>query len=91
MALFNNETSEQWGKVYAINAFSIYFVTVAFLGLLAKGSAHYNSVVINITSISGITKLAQRHVSPWGLHLSENDDKGARSLRTIAAKRRRHI
>ena len=66
MALFKNETPEEWAKLYEINTFSIFFVTAAFLGLLAKGSAHYSSVVINITSISGITKLPQRHVSPQG-------------------------
>jgi hypothetical protein len=40
-------------------------VTTAFLGLLAKGSDDipgYWSSVINITSISGIIKLAQNHV-----------------------------
>ena len=63
MAMFNDQTSEQWGKLYEVNVFSMYFVTTAFLGLLAKGSAHYSSVVINITSVSGIMKLAQEHVS----------------------------
>ena len=40
-------------------------MTTAFLGLLAKGSDDipgYWSSVINITSISGILKLAQNHV-----------------------------
>jgi len=40
-------------------------VTTAFLGLLAKGSQDvdgYWSSVINITSISGIIKVAQNHV-----------------------------
>lgn len=61
MALFNNETHEQWTRLYEIDTFSVFFVTVAFLGLLAKGSPNYSPVVINITSISGITKLSQRH------------------------------
>lgn len=69
MAMFNDQTSEQWGKLYEINVFSLYFVTTAFLGLLAKGSAHYSSVVINITSVSGIMKLAQEHVSLLSLRL----------------------
>ncbi|KAF9649946.1 NAD(P)-binding protein [Thelephora ganbajun] len=60
-ALFNNETSEQWAKLYEINTFAMYFVTTAFLGLLARDSTNYSSVAINTTSISGITKLAQRH------------------------------
>ncbi|KAK0188161.1 short-chain dehydrogenase [Armillaria mellea] len=62
-ALFN-ESEEEWADVFAINVFSIYFVTMAFLGLLDKGTkdqAGYMSSVINITSISAITKLAQQH------------------------------
>jgi NAD(P)-dependent dehydrogenase (short-subunit alcohol dehydrogenase family) len=64
-ALFNNETPQQWADLYAINTFSIFFVTTAFLGLLDKGSHDsegFSSSVINITSISGIIKLAQEHV-----------------------------
>ena len=66
LALFNNESFESWGDLYRINTFSVFFVTTAFLGLLSKGSedqANFSSVVINITSISGIMKLAQDHVS----------------------------
>lgn len=65
-ALFT-ESEEGWADVFAINVYSIYFVTMAFLGLLDKGTkdqAGYTSSVINITSISAITKLAQQHVSP---------------------------
>jgi NAD(P)-dependent dehydrogenase (short-subunit alcohol dehydrogenase family) len=57
MALFNNESPEQWSDLYSINAFSIFFVTTAFLGLLAKGSEdkkNHTSCVINVTSVSGI-------------------------------------
>jgi NAD(P)-dependent dehydrogenase (short-subunit alcohol dehydrogenase family) len=64
-ALFDNESFDTWADLYKINTFSIFFVTNAFLGLLDKGSREiegYTSSVINITSISGITKLAQRHV-----------------------------
>lgn len=63
-ALFNNESFEEWADMYKINTFSVYFVTTAFLGLLAKGSEDvpgYTSSVINVTSISGIIKLAQNH------------------------------
>lgn len=63
-ALFNNESFESWSALYSVNTFSIFFVTTAFLGLLAKGSEDtpgYNSSVINITSISGVIKLAQNH------------------------------
>jgi NAD(P)-dependent dehydrogenase (short-subunit alcohol dehydrogenase family) len=66
--LFNSESFEEWSSLYAINTFSIYFVTVAFLDLLDKGSKDFDkegfsSSVINITSISGLMKVAQRHVS----------------------------
>ncbi|KAF8158293.1 short-chain dehydrogenase [Crassisporium funariophilum] len=63
-ALFNNESFEDWSSLYAINSSSIFFVTTAFLGLLAKGSEDvegYWSSVVNITSISGLIKLAQDH------------------------------
>lgn len=63
-ALFNNETPQQWADLYAINTFSIFFVTTAFLGLLDKGSSdveRFSSSVINVTSISGIIKLSQEH------------------------------
>lgn len=64
LGLFNNEGFDSWGKLYEINTFSIFFMTTAFLGLLAKGSGDREgwwSSVINITSISGIIKLAQDH------------------------------
>lgn len=64
-ALFDNETFEAWSDLYRTNTFSIFFVTTAFLGLLSKG-AEDDSVlkasVVNITSISSITRLAQNHV-----------------------------
>ncbi|EGN98452.1 hypothetical protein SERLA73DRAFT_183468 [Serpula lacrymans var. lacrymans S7.3] len=63
-ALFDNESFEEWSDLYAINTFSIFFVTTAFAGLLDKGSKDvegYTSCVINTTSISGLIKLAQRH------------------------------
>lgn len=64
-AMFENESFEGWADLYTINSSSIFFVTMAFLGLLAKGSedrAGYTSCVINISSISGSWKLAQNHV-----------------------------
>ncbi|THG97037.1 hypothetical protein EW026_g4897 [Hermanssonia centrifuga] len=63
-ALFTNESFEEWADVYTINSSSIFFVTTAFLGLLAKGSedrAGYTSCVVNNSSISGHMKLAQNH------------------------------
>lgn len=76
MALFNNESFEGWTDLYAINSASIFFVTTAFLGLLAKGSEdeeNYWSSVVNTTSISGLIKVAQDHVStPFPTDASEN-------------------
>ncbi|EJC97899.1 short-chain dehydrogenase [Fomitiporia mediterranea MF3/22] len=63
-ALFDNESFESWSDVYRVNTFSIFFVTTAFLGLLSKGSEdskHWQSSVVNITSISGVMRLAQNH------------------------------
>lgn len=65
-ALFANESFEQWTGLFGINISSIHFVTMAFLGLLAKASEEdedWSANVINITSISGHTKVAQCHVS----------------------------
>ncbi|THH13804.1 hypothetical protein EUX98_g9682 [Antrodiella citrinella] len=63
-AMFENESFEAWTDVYKSNTFSVYFMTMAFLGLLAKGSEDidgYTSCVVNITSISGLIKLSQCH------------------------------
>ncbi|KAI9462175.1 short-chain dehydrogenase [Russula earlei] len=63
-ALFNDDGVDAWSELYKINTFSIYYTTTAFLGLLDKGSRDvegYTSSVINITSISGVLKIAQRH------------------------------
>ena len=64
MTLFE-ENQQGWSDVFAINNHSIFFVSSAFVGLLAKGSADYgafSSSIINITSISGTIKVAQDHV-----------------------------
>jgi len=63
-ALFENESFEQWSDLYRINTFSIFFVTMAFLGLLAKGAEDdqiLRASVVNITSISAVMRLAQCH------------------------------
>jgi len=62
--LFNDDGPDAWTTLYKINTFSIYYMTTAFLGLLDKGSRDvegYTSSVVNITSISGILKIAQSH------------------------------
>ncbi|KAL0960937.1 hypothetical protein HGRIS_005942 [Hohenbuehelia grisea] len=76
-ALFDHASFEDWGQLYTINTFSIFFVTTAFLGLLEKGTREreqegFLASVINTTSISGVIKLAQDH-------FCYNSSKGAAS------------
>lgn len=61
-----NATFEDWENTYRTNVAHIYFMTTAFLPLIAKAAEHqhgYAGAIINITSISGITKNAQNHFS----------------------------
>ncbi|SLM40768.1 short chain dehydrogenase reductase family [Lasallia pustulata] len=61
-----NATFEDWETTYRTNVAQIYFMTTAFLPLIAKAAEHqrgYAGTVINTTSISGITKNAQSHFS----------------------------
>lgn len=61
-----NATFEDWENTYRTNVAQIYFMTTAFLPLIAKAAEHqhgYAGAIINITSISGITKDAQNHFS----------------------------
>lgn len=78
-ALFNDDGFDAWSALYKINTFSIYYMTTAFLSLLDKGSRDfegYTSSVINITSVSGMLKIAQRHVStPICLHSVLGSDR----------------
>jgi len=70
--LLAEQTFDGWTEVFKTNVSSIFYMTAAFLPLLAKftnggdpaGRAiyeNYQSVVINTTSISGLIKLAQNH------------------------------
>ncbi|KAL8968593.1 MAG: hypothetical protein Q9183_002393 [Haloplaca sp. 2 TL-2023] len=60
-----NATFEDWTDVYRTNAASHYFVTTAFLPLLARGSAPEHpgdqSCVINISSINGLIRTSLSH------------------------------
>lgn len=65
-ALFDDEnaTFEQWEAVYRTNVGQLFFTTAAFLPLLQKGSEAergWSSTVVNVSSISGIVKVAQHH------------------------------
>lgn len=64
--LFKDDAStfDEWESVYRTNVSQAFFTTTAFLPLLSKGSElehGWSSTVINISSISGIVKLAQHH------------------------------
>lgn len=68
-----NDTFATWDDVLRTNVSSVYFASVAFLPLLEEGTkktAGWSSAIINITSISGITKQSQAH-------FAYNSSKGA--------------
>lgn len=88
-----NATFEDWTDVYRTNAASHYFVTTAFLPLLARGSAPehpgYQSCVINISSINGLIRTSLNH-------FASNAAKAAtihvtKMLATEIAKMKLHI
>ncbi|KAL8801943.1 MAG: hypothetical protein Q9182_004124 [Xanthomendoza sp. 2 TL-2023] len=60
-----NATFDDWADVYRTNAASHYFVTTAFLPLLARGSdpkhPGYQSCVMNISSINGLIRTSLSH------------------------------
>jgi len=62
------EDVSQWENVYKTNVIAHFFTTVAFLPLLSAASDVSNEVpshtasVINISSISGITRTSQHHM-----------------------------
>ena len=58
--LWNNEDFAGWHDVFETNVAAVYFVTVAFLPLLQQAKKFKPSVV-NIASMSGITKDSQNH------------------------------
>lgn len=61
-AMFNNQTFDDWTSVYKIDVASYYFTSVAFLPLLVAARDHgfpESGSILNISSISGITKESQ--------------------------------
>lgn len=63
--LFHNRDSlEDWESLFKTNVCQLFFMTTAFLPLLAKGTddePNWSSTVINISSISGLVKMSQHH------------------------------
>lgn len=66
-ALFNSQSFEEWSKLEDLNLATIFFVTSAFLGLLAAsvkgGKENATASVINITSCVTHFDLSQGVVS----------------------------
>ncbi|PCH39296.1 NAD(P)-binding protein, partial [Wolfiporia cocos MD-104 SS10] len=78
-ALFAGGSFDDWAGVFGVNTSAVYFVTSAFLGLLAAGSADvpdYTACVVNVTSLSGSNKLTQGQLTA-GVHFAYNATKAA--------------
>jgi NAD(P)-dependent dehydrogenase (short-subunit alcohol dehydrogenase family) len=62
--MFNNENFDTWLETYKINTASYHFTSFAFLPLLAAaktvGGFPEPGNIINLSSMSGITKTSQR-------------------------------
>ncbi|KAF8320412.1 NAD(P)-binding protein [Clavulina sp. PMI_390] len=61
-----NDSWESWEKIYRTNVISYYFMSSAFLPLLSAATKKHpgrSAAVINISSISGITRTTQHHPS----------------------------
>lgn len=72
--MFSYQDFDDWTSIYKVNVASIYFTSIAFLPLLCAAREHgYQEAgnVINISSISGLTKESQ-----WG-QFSYNASKAA--------------
>jgi len=65
-SLYSSQDFDDWRAVFDSNVASVYFVTLAFLPLLQEGTKvtkGYSSSVINISSVSGLTKLSQNQMA----------------------------
>ncbi|KAK5112348.1 hypothetical protein LTR62_004311 [Meristemomyces frigidus] len=61
-AMLDNQSFDDWTSIYKVNVASYYFTSVAFLPLLTAARDHgYSEAgnILNISSISGITKESQ--------------------------------
>lgn len=60
----SEDNFDTWTDIYRTNVAAMYWTSVAFLPLLEAATKHhkgYSGCILNITSISGITKQAQNH------------------------------
>ncbi|EST08392.2 Short-chain dehydrogenase/reductase, conserved site [Kalmanozyma brasiliensis GHG001] len=61
-----DNSPDDWDSLFRINVYALYFLSLAFLPLLAKGteaSTAWSSTIITTGSISGVVKQSQLHVS----------------------------
>lgn len=61
----NKDTVQDWQDVYATNVIGAYFMSTTFLPLLHAATAAeygFSASIVNITSISGITRTTQHHM-----------------------------
>ncbi|CAE6476850.1 unnamed protein product [Rhizoctonia solani] len=66
--LFSWSSFEDWSNMFSVNTTAAFFVSMAFLGLLEKGSkareadtGGWSSSIINISSVAGQLKQVQTH------------------------------
>ncbi|CDU22419.1 related to NAD(P)H-dependent oxidoreductase [Sporisorium scitamineum] len=61
-----DNSPDEWDRLFRINVYATYFLSLAFLPLLAKGTEAikaWSSTIITTGSISGVVKQSQRHIS----------------------------
>lgn len=61
-----NNSPDDWDSLFRLNVYATYFLSLAFLPLLSKGTeAHkaWSSTIITTGSISGVVKQSQKHIS----------------------------
>ncbi|CBQ70001.1 related to NAD(P)H-dependent oxidoreductase [Sporisorium reilianum SRZ2] len=62
----DDNSPDDWDRLFRINVYATYFLSLAFLPLLAKGThatKGWSSTIITTGSISGVVKQSQRHIS----------------------------
>ncbi|CCF50391.1 hypothetical protein NDA11_005062 [Ustilago hordei] len=61
-----DNSPDDWDKLFRVNVYATYFLSLAFLPLLQKGTEAckaWSSTIITTGSISGLAKQSQKHVS----------------------------
>ncbi|SPO31328.1 related to NAD(P)H-dependent oxidoreductase [Ustilago trichophora] len=61
-----DNSPDDWDSLFRLNVYATYFLSLAFLPLLSKGteaSKGWSSTIITTGSISGIVKQSQKHIS----------------------------